>query len=97
MTSPDRGLKTWITPVSYTHLSPGIATRRHFLAAGAALGASLGTARAFGQPLPELLPSSRGRRVLIVGGGWAGLTAARRLRQLAPELDVCLLYTSRCV
>ena len=29
--------------------------------------------------------------MLIVGGGWAGLTAARRLRQLAPELDVVLI------
>lgn len=68
-----------------------IVTRRYFLTAGAALGASLGTARAFGKPLPDLLPSSSGRRVVVVGGGWAGLTAARRLRLLAPELDVVLI------
>ncbi len=29
--------------------------------------------------------------MLIVGGGWGGLAAARRLRQLAPELDVVLI------
>ena len=34
---------------------------------------------------------SGARRVLIVGGGWGGLAAARRLRQLAPELDVVLI------
>jgi NADH dehydrogenase FAD-containing subunit len=42
-------------------------------------------------PLPELLPPPRGRRVVIVGGGWGGLAAARRLRELAPELEVVLL------
>jgi NADPH-dependent 2,4-dienoyl-CoA reductase/sulfur reductase-like enzyme len=47
--------------------------------------------RAGGQPLADLLPTPAGRRVLIVGGGWGGLTAARRLRQLAPELDVVLI------
>ncbi len=55
-------------------------SRRHFLGALAALvscGLSLAN-----------LP--RGR-VVIVGGGWGGLAAARRLRQLAPELDVVLV------
>lgn len=32
-----------------------------------------------------------GQRVLIVGGGWAGLSAARALRRSAPELDVVLI------
>ena len=32
-----------------------------------------------------------GQRVVIVGGGWAGLSAARTLRQRAPELDVVLI------
>lgn len=42
-------------------------------------------------PTSELLPRSRQRRVVILGGGWGGLTAARHLRQTAPELEVVLL------
>lgn len=64
-------------------------SRRHFLAAGLALGLS-GTAAA----LAELLPRSRQRRVVIVGGGWGGLAAARHLRDLAPELEVVLIERS---
>ena len=59
-------------------------SRRHFLAASAAFGASL-TARA------DLLPASTGRRVVIVGGGWGGLAAARTLREKAPELEVVVV------
>lgn len=39
-------------------------------------------------------PSSAGlprQRVVIIGGAWAGLSAARALRQRAPELDVCVI------
>ncbi len=45
----------------------------------------------FAQQAPALLPISKGRRVVIVGGGWGGLSAARHLRALAPELEVVLL------
>lgn len=66
--------------------------RRHFLTAASALGASLATGAA---PLVAssnaLLPASKGRRVVIVGGGWGGLSAARHLREVAPDLDVVLL------
>jgi NADPH-dependent 2,4-dienoyl-CoA reductase/sulfur reductase-like enzyme len=31
------------------------------------------------------------QRVVVVGGAWAGLSAARELRQLAPELDVLVI------
>lgn len=31
------------------------------------------------------------QRVLIIGGGWAGLSAARTLRQTAPELEVLVI------
>ena len=57
-------------------------TRRDFLAGGLALAAG----RAFGQSTV-----SARQRVVIVGGGWGGLTAARRLRLAAPELDVTLV------
>ena len=32
-----------------------------------------------------------GGRVVIAGGGWGGLSAARHLRALAPQLDVILI------
>jgi len=67
--------------------------RRHFLASAAALGASLAADAAplVGRSSAELLPPSTGRRVVIVGGGWGGLSAARRLREIAPDLEVVLL------
>lgn len=65
-------------------------TRRHFLAAGIVAGAACAVDSTFA----ELMPRSRGRRVVIVGGGWGGLTAARHLRDLAPELDVVLVERS---
>ena len=60
--------------------------RRTFLAASAALCAAPFVGRA-----AELLPAGKGRRVVIVGGGWGGLSAARHLRDLAPDLEVVLL------
>lgn len=59
-----------------------MSTRREFLGAGLALAAG----RALGQS-----PRGATQRVVIIGGGWGGLTAARRLRQAAPELDVLLI------
>lgn len=70
--------------------------RRAFLATcTAGLGLAVGGI-AFGAPLvattvPEVLPRTQNRRVVIVGGGWGGLTAARHLRQLAPQLEVVLV------
>lgn len=70
-------------------------TRRRFLAASAALGAAAAfpgiAAPLIGASLPQLLPPAKGRRAVIVGGGWGGLSAARHLRDLAPELEVVLL------
>jgi len=71
--------------------------RRDLLRAGVAtsLAAAL-PASALAQPLlftpaSDLLPRSGKRRVVIAGGGWGGMTAARHLRQLAPDLEVVLL------
>jgi NADPH-dependent 2,4-dienoyl-CoA reductase/sulfur reductase-like enzyme len=54
--------------------------RRALLQAAAALAATPFLARAATAP-----------RVVVVGGGWGGLAAARALRELAPGLEVTLL------
>lgn len=48
-----------------------------------------------GQPAPVPLPGDQTVDVAIIGGGFAGLAAARRLRQLDPALKVALLEASR--
>ena len=59
--------------------------RRDLLGLLACAGAgSHGMARATGS-------GSATQRVVILGGAWAGLSAARELRQIAPELDVLVI------
>jgi glycine/D-amino acid oxidase-like deaminating enzyme len=48
-----------------------------------------------GQPAPMPLPGDQTVDVAIIGGGFAGLAAARRLRQLDPALKVAVLEASR--
>ncbi len=69
------------------------ATRRGFLLtlAAAAAGACSHGSVPIGGSLPQLLPRSKGRRVVVVGGGWGGLSAARHLRAAAPDLEVVLI------
>lgn len=38
-----------------------------------------------------LLPPAQGRRAIVIGGGWGGLAAARRLREQAPDIEVVLV------
>lgn len=65
-----------------------MATRRHFLKLSAAAG------------LAPAVASAQGRaRVVVIGGGFGGATAARTLKALQPALDVTLVepkpvYTS---
>ena len=69
---------------------------RRSLLQGAAAAGALGALPLAAQPFipgpaSELLPKSGKRRVVILGGGWGGLTTARHLRQSAPDLEVVLL------
>lgn len=48
-----------------------------------------------GQPAPVPLPGDLTVDVAIIGGGFAGLAAARRLRELDPGLKVAVLEASR--
>ncbi len=73
-------------------------TARRTLIKGAAVLGALTSASvsALAQPFlfspsTELLPKSKKRRVLILGGGWGGLATARHLREDAPDLEVVLL------
>ncbi|MBE9564355.1 MAG: NAD(P)/FAD-dependent oxidoreductase [Proteobacteria bacterium] len=40
---------------------------------------------------PALIPTKKGPRVVIVGGGWSGLTMAKYLKKVNPKFDVVLL------
>src|SRR3974390_570573 len=58
-------------------------TRRQFLAAAAGAGAAL-------LPRP-LIAQGAQPRIVVVGGGFAGATAARFLKRADPRLDVTLV------
>jgi NADH dehydrogenase FAD-containing subunit len=69
--------------------------RRGFLGASAS-AVSLAAAPAFAQPAivngtAELLPKGSQPRIVIVGGGWGGLSAARHLREQSPNAEVIVL------
>src|SRR5689334_14553275 len=71
-------------------------SRRNFLASAGALGAGVvSRAHAGNLVLPslgaELLPPPKGKRVVVCGGGWGGLTVARYLRKLDPSVKVVLI------
>ena len=74
-------------------------SRRNFLAASGGLVAAAAMPPALAQTAPflitsatdVLLPKGKAQRVVICGGGWGGLNAAKQLRQLAPQLEVVVL------
>ena len=73
--------------------------RRNFLMTPSALALGMVAAPLLSQAAPAILtPASRilprdgaRPRIVICGGGWGGMTAARYLRQLVPNADVVLL------
>ncbi|MGQ9735335.1 MAG: FAD-dependent oxidoreductase [Thermaceae bacterium] len=60
------------------------------LAAASALG-SQGMAQEFYAQPATLLPRTRAPRVVVIGGGWAGTTVARKVKQQNPEVEVVLV------
>ena len=72
-------------------------SRRDFLRVSAA-GVGLGAGAAFGgcaTPVKGDLARKSGRRVVVVGGGWGGATAAKYVRLQDPSIEVVLLEPSR--
>ena len=77
-------------------------TRRHFLravsvglgAAAGGLGVAGGLAGCASTVKGDIAPKS-GRRVVVIGGGWGGATAARYVRMTDPSIEVVLLEPNR--
>ena len=66
-------------------------TRRDFLrTSGTGLGLGLLTAGCAASMTGDIAPKT-GRRVVVIGGGWGGATAAKYLRLSDPSIDVVLL------
>ena len=73
----------------------GVLTRRDFLRSSAAgMGLGLGLAGCASTMKGDIAPKS-GRRVVVIGGGWGGATAARYVRMADPSIEVVLLEPSR--
>jgi NADPH-dependent 2,4-dienoyl-CoA reductase/sulfur reductase-like enzyme len=75
-------------------------TRREFLktsgAAAFAVSGLAGCASTSGAPtvmttLSDLAPNPSGRRVVVIGGGWGGATAAKYVRMQDPAIEVVLI------
>ena len=64
-----------------------MATRRRFL--------KLATATAAGLAAPSIASAQGSGRVVVVGGGFGGATAARTLKALEPKLTVTLVEPNR--
>jgi len=67
-------------------------TRRQFLrTSGTGLGLLVAGAAGCAAPLTGDFAPKRGRRVVVIGGGWGGATAARYVRLADPSIEVALL------
>jgi NADPH-dependent 2,4-dienoyl-CoA reductase/sulfur reductase-like enzyme len=71
-------------------------TRRQFLGtSGTGLGLLLTGAAGCAAPLRGDFAPKTGRRVVVIGGGWAGATAAKYVRLGDPSIEVILLEPSK--
>jgi sulfide dehydrogenase [flavocytochrome c] flavoprotein subunit len=61
---------------------------------GLGLGAGFGLSGCAGTVTGDIAPKS-GRRVVVIGGGWGGSTAARYIRIADPSIEVVLLEPNR--
>lgn len=69
-------------------------TRRKVLKAGAMAGAAAASsafAQEFFRKPSSVLGPARGNRVVIIGGGWGGISTARHLRRKNPNIEVVLI------
>ena len=72
-------------------------TRRQFLrssSVGLGLGLAGGLAGCAGSMKGDFAPKS-GRRVVVIGGGWGGATAARYVRMTDPSIEVILIEPNK--
>src|ERR1700682_2073937 len=86
--------------------SMSVLTRRDFLRAsgagiglggvgvGVGLGAGLGLSGCASTVKGDFAPKS-GRRVVVIGGGWGGATAARYVRMADPSIEVILIEPNK--
>lgn len=71
-------------------------TRRQFLrTSGTGLGLLVAGAAGCAAPLTGDFAPKRGRRVVVIGGGWGGATAARYVRLADPSIEVVLLEPNK--
>jgi sulfide dehydrogenase [flavocytochrome c] flavoprotein subunit len=77
--------------VSGTTAAAGVATAAGVLGASAAQAADAASTPGASLGRKADLPKAKGARVVVVGGGWAGLTVAKYLRKENPNFDVVLI------
>ncbi len=54
-------------------------------------GCASSTINASSNKMATLPKNGKGKRVVVVGGGWSGLSIAKRVKELAPQSDVVLI------
>ncbi len=73
----------------------GSMTRRRFLHLGGLGLAGVGLGAGCAQPMTGDFRPKAGRRVIVVGGGWGGASAAKYVRLADPSIEVILFEPNR--